>query len=561
MRTSGIELDDTFWEFVGNRPITHLDLSNTTIQRLNLSSFLKNCKNLGKIYARGVHILSQQDFSTISKRCERLRHLDISGTSFPHSLADKSDILTDRNIHQLTSVFNLYNLSLDEVFIYDGKFTRYSNSKFEKVFSLILNTSNTEILSLKRNNINKFNLTLTYKVTKLKMLLMSENEMTFLSPQLLSSISNIEILDLSKICNMSKEHFNLFNDLFSSLVRLRVLNLSQNHLSSISMHIFRNNKVLSILDLSRNRIFELSFIQDKMENLRHLNVAVNSVHVIEEATRDAIAHLFPRNGLGTIDMSGNILFCKECKDYENIDWFLSGKINISSSYGGFTCLNEQNITVSIALASRNLCSHIDATRKPVSSPYIVIPYTSILVIAVLAYCVKKRIRKRNTKANVLLHIERKSETCLYMVFLSFSSQDEAFVDSHILIPLNENLRRKVGLDKNLLCVGDRHFKPGRYIHDEIIATVQNCSVILVLLTESYCRSNYCKMEFEEAFNLDKPIIFMLKEPISDTLMSTSMKLLFQRNTRIHWKQENKQFVLKTSWSKICDSILERVNRT
>lgn len=131
-----------------------------------------------------------------------------------------------------------------------------------------------------------------------------------------------------------------------------------------------------------------------------------------------------------------------------------------------------------------------------------------------------------------------------MIFVSYSSQDEPFVNIYVATKLYDSLRRKIGLDKHLLCLGNRHFKPGRYIHEEIIATVQECAVVLILLTESYCRSRYCKTEFDEAYKQDKPILFMVKEPISDTLMTPTMKLLFQRNTRIHWKLDNGQYVLK-----------------
>jgi len=107
-----------------------------------------------------------------------------------------------------------------------------------------------------------------------------------------------------------------------------------------------------------------------------------------------------------------------------------------------------------------------------------------------------------------------------------------------------------------LCIGDTAFRLGKYIHDEIITCLEKSKVVLVLLTNNYCRSRYCMMEFQKATYLDKPVIFMVKDKVDETLMSPAMRLHYNQNTRILWTQENGQYVLKSSWTHICESIIE-----
>lgn len=112
--------------------------------------------------------------------------------------------------------------------------------------------------------------------------------------------------------------------------------------------------------------------------------------------------------------------------------------------------------------------------------------------------------------------------------------------------------------KNVLCIGDRQFKVGRYIHDEIVTCLQKCKVVVVLITDDYCRSNYCTLEFQKACQLNKPVIFMTKDSVSEELMTPMMRLHYHSNTRIIWAMENGQYVLKGTWNGVCDSILDLV---
>ena len=104
--------------------------------------------------------------------------------------------------------------------------------------------------------------------------------------------------------------------------------------------------------------------------------------------------------------------------------------------------------------------------------------------------------------------------------------------------------------------GDTMFRAGMYIHDEIISCLEQSKVMLILLTDNYCRSECCVMEFQKAIQLNKPIIIMVKDKVDKTLLTPAMRMSYNTNSRIIWKQHDGEYVLKGTWNTICDSIME-----
>ena len=52
------------------------------------------------------------------------------------------------------------------------------------------------------------------------------------------------------------------------------------------------------------------------------------------------------------------------------------------------------------------------------------------------------------------------------------------------------------LDENNLkyCVHDIHWEPGRYLNEQMVESVYQSRMVLVLLSKNYMKSNYCKEE-------------------------------------------------------------------
>jgi hypothetical protein len=146
----------------------------------------------------------------------------------------------------------------------------------------------------------------------------------------------------------------------------------------------------------------------------------------------------------------------------------------------------------------------------------------------------------------------------FVVFLSYSSNDDDFVNKYVFNQLNENLQQKIGKDSNLVCEGDKHFQIGRPIPEQMSKFLRKSSVVVILLTDHYIQSAHCRNEFDHAILLEKPIVLMVKDEIDIEMMNGQMLDLYEHRTRILFMKENDDYIPKTSWENVCTSIIELV---
>ena len=80
---------------------------------------------------------------------------------------------------------------------------------------------------------------------------------------------------------------------------------------------------------------------------------------------------------------------------------------------------------------------------------------------------------------------------------------------------------------------------------------------MFVVSEAFCRSNYCQIELQQPYELNKPIILMIQQACNEELMSPLLKEMFNRNTRVIWLGNDglREFAMKTTWENICESVL------
>jgi hypothetical protein len=91
---------------------------------------------------------------------------------------------------------------------------------------------------------------------------------------------------------------------------------------------------------------------------------------------------------------------------------------------------------------------------------------------------------------------------------------------YIIDELKDTLSARLDASKDdIVCIGDIHFEPGRYILDEIIRCTESSCVVLLVVSEAFCKSHYCDFEALCAQLEKKPIILMFLEDVSNRLAS------------------------------------------
>ncbi|XP_045208901.2 toll-like receptor 4 [Mercenaria mercenaria] len=362
---------------------------------------------------------------------------------------------------------------------------------------------------------------------------------------------------------MARENISLFENMFSRLKVLKYINLSSNELITIPSKMFKNNREIEVINLSDNKLDQVHFILTALKKLQVLNLQGNNIHTLDPISIDNLNSIQNRNSTEdshfTVILKFNPLSCSKCETKQFLTWLVSTNlVNVTSQ--NLMCFNENG------LAERINEKTVEEVNKICERKKLVI-YTSVstgvtVLILGIAFCIvykrRKHAAKVQNRANVINLLRKGENNYEFAAFLAFSSDDEDFVYTYILHQLNENLQLMTGIDRELVCTGDRHFRPGFYVHNEAYRRLDTASVLIVVASNNFCQSTYCQNELDQAYVKQKPIILMFIEHIDQELMTTTMKELYQRNVRILWTVENGEHKMKTTWENVCTSALDLI---
>ena len=144
----------------------------------------------------------------------------------------------------------------------------------------------------------------------------------------------------------------------------------------------------------------------------------------------------------------------------------------------------------------------------------------------------------------------------YLAFLSYHSDDEEIVKQNIFQKLNETLQLRFGLeDREVISEGDRHFQPGKSIFTEIMRCVTESCLVIFVVSQSFCASDWCKMEVKEACTQAKPIILVFREQVDIKLMPAYLRTIFERQVRVKLEHRDGEYILVPNLQTVCDSII------
>ncbi|XP_061170082.1 toll-like receptor 2 type-2 [Saccostrea echinata] len=123
----------------------------------------------------------------------------------------------------------------------------------------------------------------------------------------------------------------------------------------------------------------------------------------------------------------------------------------------------------------------------------------------------------------------------YDVFLAYNSNDRIWVISELIPKLEkeENLK---------LCLHDRDFQVGKLIVDNITDTMHRSRKVLIILSNSFAQSHWCRFETMLAQlrlinNGKETVIVVILENILTKNMTNSLHVLLKTITFIEWTNE------------------------
>ncbi|XP_052770556.1 toll-like receptor 4 [Mya arenaria] len=425
-------------------------------------------------------------------------------------------------------------------------------------------------LSLKNNDLLYVDVTVeTPQNNAFRYIDLSENKMEYISPSWFATSSmTITTINLSgnRFDIMFRENSQEFCTLFRNLITLETLRMSNNKLHSIPTDMFVSNTNLQYLDLSNNKLTQITFKLEILNYGLYLDMSGNRFSNLDNRSLDRlkiIETIINGNEKGNnneIQLKDNTFACKTCENKDFVEWVSQTRlVNLTTQQ--LTCITENSQKEDISFKTYQRLSILcDLHRRKVR---LILLVTSMFgCIAIGAFTGINACRKLSRERADLVklqtrikQIKKNKYSKQYLVFLSYSNKDEEFINNNLVHGLKKALSTYIGTNRELICRGDQHFRIGRYIFNEIERLLGECSAMLVFVTEDYCRSEFCKTEFKFATAMRIPVILMFRDEVAVDSMPAEMRMLFDTLTRILWTETAEGFIIKTSWENVCRSLV------
>ncbi|KAK7166687.1 hypothetical protein R3I93_006447 [Phoxinus phoxinus] len=415
-------------------------------------------------------------------------------------------------------------------------------------------------------------------------------------------LKNLEYLDLSQ---------NLLSDLtieptlftgFGAYQNLNTLNVSQNVLKSLGLmsHLVTNLKRLIYLDLSHNSFVSMPEKCSWPATLRFLNLSSTKLHtmtaclpstltVLDLSENDVmvfnqrfpqlttliltgnrfmklpLGELFPR--LHTLLIQRNALRMfngSSLRRFKNLQYLEAGNNNFVCSCE-FVSFFKQDVGHFITLRDGR-CNYvcdtpftlrgyaIESVRLSVFECYM-IPAVSVLcsvIIIVLGLIVVTchklhvvwylQMTKAWIQAKRKPAVGRLAEGLRYDAFVSYSQHDAEWVEE-ILVPELESAQPSFAL-----CLHKRDFRPGRWILDNIIDSIEKSHRTLFVLSDHFVTSEWCRYELDFShFRIvdehnDSAVLVVLEPIKKETIPKRFCKLrkIMNSRTYLEWPEDEEK---------------------
>lgn len=413
------------------------------------------------------------------------------------SLTDFKFFLGNNNINQVHEI-NFRNLQKLQILDMN---TNHISNWYERVF---IGNVNLEIVNLRKNNINLMTRQMMMDLDNIKFLSMGGNSFVcdcslrdFIDRARLNAriqqcrierksrrkrsndIILAEFFDPNYYYNvfLRKYHsyFNNYNESLKNIIKDEIA-FQPNRLSFRKSDVMENEECNNINNEGQNMNMNFSFIL--------LDYTMNDYHCIESSELQKRKVLF-----------SEIATCPYENETENSE---SEETEIITTEGGYTERIDDPVK-------------INYSRNPSSLIMLYTGSTFLLVILFVAYFWKRRSIKyffSVLKSSLILSLDGDDEKSLVMkkrrrrsrlfrddfiydVFVSYCDKDREWVLDH-LIP-NIEKRSEV-----TICLHERDFQVGLSILENIIQCMDQSRCLLLVISESFLRSNWCSFEMHLA---------------------------------------------------------------
>lgn len=561
-----IVFDRSFSRHLRSKRLTTLDMSSTDISMFNFSGITYDLNYLKVLNCSYTKIGDVSFTKSDSRSLQHMDLLDISYAIFPKSslhipvgklVFSNLTIKWTEKYWNFVQFFAFRVLNVSGIAIAPNSFWA-ENCKANINEEIVLRT---RTLIARHNRIKRVDVQVQcsrYKLTNFQNIDISYNEMEFLHPSIIDCLPNISKLDISgnQLFKMAVENTPLFEKMFQSSSKLKVINLSRNYLKFIPSRLFEHNLALQILDISHNALHQITLNIAHLSRLQTLDLRSNKFNIIADVTTDLFKSFVRNHSKTILLLEGNPFSCSTCEAKQSIRCLATLP---AETLQHVTCTNEhgkkEKITEATVRMIEEICNRKIFILSICGSAFILCLIFCASVFFI--YKIKLRMKKLSKIQCVKQRLVEGQGQFEFLALLSYSSGDEIFVSNHMIKELNTNLKTFFDVDRDLICTIDDYMRPGYRLFDEVIRCLERSVIMIVPLSNDYCNSEHCLTEFYQAYILNKPIFMVIIDDVNEDNMTPTMKMLYRHNAHL-LKIENGACELKAAWINICSSIFKLI---
>ncbi|CAC5389705.1 unnamed protein product [Mytilus coruscus] len=374
--------------------------------------------------------------------------------------------------------------------------------------------------------------------------------------------NNLTYVEMSSLHRFSAEDMidNLLqNGIFNSL---SVINLTNNGLERVPSSLFTDSMYqtidsLSKIDLSRNKIEDISFLYKYFDFAGNLNVDLtrNKITVLSNIDTKKLKSFSEVKNEVNIRENPLICTCYQKLFYEFIAEINDKNFEQYTYLKSMKCLdqeNERNLKNISAFSYEGMCKKTDSVVCVHEGIFARYKYSfigfSLVCLAIVFACLLSKYKYRIKQ----LYKVKTSGQChcpdnpkCYDAFISYSSSDERWVYDVLCTRLKSLLP-----DVNL-CLHHKDFIPGACIADNIINSVENSRYTLLILSLNFIESEWCQLEFQKAFHQTlkhrRHLLVLLIEDIDFSLLDFDLRFFLQTYTYLKYSD-------KLFWQKLAGTL-------
>ncbi|XP_069119729.1 toll-like receptor 4 [Argopecten irradians] len=353
--------------------------------------------------------------------------------------------------------------------------------------------------------------------------------------------------------------FSNNNYIFRNICHVEELDISSNHLNTLSDEALEGLESLRNINLALNFLEEFPHGIYKMTQLREIDLSYNKLSFFDKNTREWLDGRKEATGSNiTVLLYGNPLACN-CDTFDFVSWMMTTHNVRFDNSRNYNCTLKYGSTASI----KHVYEHRDTYFADCNDHLFWLQFsisaisllTLALVLAVIGHTFRWRILYffyRNCKIKSGFE-----DTTSYSfdLFVAYTAADSPWIW--------QQLRPTMELQHSLhLCLHERNFEVGESISQNIVNCLQKSKKILFIISQDYINARWCDFELEMA-NMERvqrggtnSIIVAIKGEIPVEDMPRPIRTIWQHVTCIIYPSDTTdRDALELFWCRLHHSVI------